>query len=127
MMEQMQNNVEKINHKLAVNSLPWPNQLGTMYSGSDRYAFLVLQTQGEYIIGMVLYDYENIPDEYIEKTEEGRWLLNTDKMRVSGKPLIISETNIYIYKQHKNGYWYKISSRDNSSVDFVRGAELYQS
>lgn len=98
-----------------------------MYSGSDRYAFLVLQTQGRYIIGMILYDYENISGKYIEKTKEGRWLLNTDKMRVSGKPLIILETNIYIYKQRKNGYWYKISSRDNSSVDFVRGAELYQS
>lgn len=118
--------MEKINHKSTVNSLPWQNQLGTMYVGSDRYAFLVLQTQGAYIIGMVLYNYEDIPSGYVEKTGEGRWLLNTDKMSVDHKPLFISETDIHIYKQHKNGYWYQISSRDKSPVDFIRGAEPYR-
>lgn len=118
--------MEKINHESTVNSLPRQNQLGTMYVGSDRYAFLVLQTLGAYIIGMVLYNYEDIPSGYVEKTDTGRWLLNTDKMAIDGIPLFISETNIHIYKRHKNGYWYKISSPDKSPVDFIRGAEPYR-
>lgn len=111
----------------AVNVYPRQNQLGTIFVGSDRYAMIALQVQGSYIIAMILYNYEDIPSKYIEKTDDNRWILNLDMMSIDNIPFHIYESNIHIYKRRlKTGYWYQISSGDISPVSFANGADPYR-
>lgn len=77
------------------------------------------------IIGMFLYDYKDISCEYIYKLLNDICFLHIYIMYIDGKSVSISDTNIYICKQHNDKYWYQISFKDKYPVDFIHCAELY--